>query len=627
MSFTSNIHITKTFPGVLYDATETSGTWHEDHEISGAKYQAANAKFNEAMGQWFSVDTTKPAYASVQNTDGSTSYLYMPPTTSGWATWQGAGQPVSYYAVNYGMTQSDTTGAINTPALAAAIAAAIADPGNTGAIVHIPAGTYKLNGTITISDPTGKSGLGLVITGASGGTTLSQKANVDIFDISPWTGGTGVRIKDLYLQYGVGAGVSGNTAVNVNTSGGNSAENITCERVYFDNCPMAFSAGPNSLQCGLLDCTIDYHNSSLNGQTAVSLGGSENFVRGCVIRQSKGNSPSGCIGVYVTGAMTCYVSDTHISHFQTGVRIVGGPTVETYFTNVHIDAWTTAVQIAPTANTGQIYEIHFSNCTFSLSNDSTTLASSGVTIGTDGGPNSNVAGIFFDNCSVFGFLNAGLEIDAGQNIVVTGGQYSSNGQNPSSTPYIGAGIAIRGGTEITIAGVDCSGISYYWQNVLKEGMTFVTQPYGITVNDLTSEVIIAGCNVTANATNGIVVSSEAQLFPSNILIRGCDASGYSSYGTAINIKPGETKVEVTDCAGYNDRGSQAVLQSTIPPPTNPISNVSFGYYGPIAFYVTGSGHVTIDGVDSNLTDGGYTLSPGETASSAGTATHFLAVGK
>ncbi len=110
-------------------------------------------------------------------------------------------------------------------------------------------------------------------------------------------------------------------------------------------------------------------------------------------------------------------------------------------------------------------------------------------------------------------------------------------------------------------------------------------------------------------------------------IRGCDASSYSSYGAAIHVLSGETTIEVTDCAGYNDRGSNAVLQNTIPPPANPISNISFGYYGPIAFYVKGAGNVTIDGNNTNLTDGGYTLAPGESASIAGTATHFLAVGK
>jgi hypothetical protein len=320
---------------------------------------------------------------------------------------------------------------------------------------------------------------------------------------------------------------------------------------------------------------------------------------------------------------TSFISNTHVSHFQTGVQILGG-TQEAFLTNVHVDAFYTAVVIVPNANTGQIYEVHLSNCTLSLGNDS-DAQTSGVIIGTDGGLNTNVSAIFLDNCSVLGFENAGLEIDGGQNIVVTGGQYASNGQNPDSTPYIGAGIAITGGTQITISGADCSGISYYWKNVLETGST--TQPYGITVNNTASNVTIVGCNLRGNATNGIVVANEAEFFPTDIFIRDCNVSGYSSYGMAIKVLGGETSVEATDCAGYNDLGSGAVLQSTIPPPANPISNVSFSYFGPIAFYVKGAGAVTIDGVNTNLTDGGYTLGPGETASIAGTATHFLAVGK
>ncbi len=625
----ANVPVAGTYPAVEFQPTETSSVYHTDQEFTDGSgnshmYRTYNAQYNGFAWTTLSGGSSE-AYATVQDPDGSIHYYSnFNPATSifepTWASWFGSGNNAIYNAVDYGMTESDD-GTLNAPALQAAIAAAIASPGHTGATVHIPAGMYKLKGTITIS---GESGRGLVVTGASGGTTLSQKDNLDIFDISSWGGGTGVRFKDLYLQYGVGAGASENIAVNVDSSGGSSAENITCERVYFDNCPTAFATGPNSLQCGLLDCTIDYYNAGVPNQVAVSLNGSENFVRGCVIRQPVGNSPLGCTGIQLYGPVSCFISDTHVSDFQTGIQIVGG-TYEAFLTNLRVDAYCTAVAIAPLSDTGTIYDVHFSNCTLSLENSS-TAQSSGVTIGTAGGPNSNVAGIYFDNCAVQGFANAGLEIDNGQNIVVTGGQYASNGQNPNSTPYIGAGIAITEGTDITITGADCSGISYLWQNQINSGMS-TPQPYGITVNNAASHVTIVGCNLTSNAINGAVVSNEAEFFPSNIFIRDCDASGYSSYGTAINIKAGETTVEVTDCVGYNDQGPNAVLQSTIPPPANPISNFSFGYFGPIAFYVKGAGDVTIDGVNTNLTDGGYTLGPGETASIAGTATHFLAVGK
>lgn len=593
MSFTSNVTITKSYPGVLYNASEASGVYHEDHEISGARYHVANATYNESNGTWSNKDTTQPAYATVQNTDGSTSYLYKPPTVGSWTTWQGAGQPVSYYAVNYGMTSTDSTGDVNTPALKAAIAAAIADPGNTAATVHLPAGSYNLNDTIKIMNQSGK---GLVVKGASGGTTLVQTAStpVDMFEVNSWTGGPGVRFEDLYLSYPttITSLSSPVYAVNLNTSGTARAENVTCERVYFDSCPGAFRTGPNALQCGLLNCTVDYENTNLANQVAVTLGGSQDFVRGCVIRQPIDNSPSGCTGILINAVMTCFITDTHVSDFQTGIQI--SDNAETvFFSNVRVEAWNTALAIAPSSSQSTIYDVHFSNCTLALESGS-TARTSGITIGTGGGANSNVSSIFFDSCDVFGFANAGLEIDGGQDIVVTGGQYSSNGQNATASPYIGAGIAITGGNAITISGADCSGISNYW---LKLNGTGSAQPYGITINELssnnpTSDVTIIGCNVNGNATNGIVVANQPNLFPSNIYIRACDASGYSSYSAAIDVLSGESLVQATDCPGYNDR-NQPLNGGAAPTSGTSASTCSTPYFGPSTVTFSNSSSLTV----------------------------------
>jgi hypothetical protein len=35
MSFTTNVEITKAYPGVLYNASESLMAYHEDHEING----------------------------------------------------------------------------------------------------------------------------------------------------------------------------------------------------------------------------------------------------------------------------------------------------------------------------------------------------------------------------------------------------------------------------------------------------------------------------------------------------------------------------------------------------------------------------------------------------------------
>lgn len=53
MSFTTNIQIQKTYPAAVYEpdtSVETDGVWHEDHEIDGVMYRAANATFDEMLG-------------------------------------------------------------------------------------------------------------------------------------------------------------------------------------------------------------------------------------------------------------------------------------------------------------------------------------------------------------------------------------------------------------------------------------------------------------------------------------------------------------------------------------------------------------------------------------------------
>jgi hypothetical protein len=100
---------------------------------------------------WSLKNSSQPAYARTQNTDGSTSYLYMPANSSPWSTsaWLGTGQPLIYHAVNYGMSPTNTAGT-NTAALQAALNAAFSSSSATGGIVFIPPGVYQIAGTISL---------------------------------------------------------------------------------------------------------------------------------------------------------------------------------------------------------------------------------------------------------------------------------------------------------------------------------------------------------------------------------------------------------------------------------------------------------------------------------------------
>jgi hypothetical protein len=123
--FPTNVEIQKIYPATKYEPNdpthEPAGVWHEDHEIDGVMYRAANAKFDENSKKWSFATPGQAAYALVQNTDGSTSYLHMPVNApSPWLTsaWQGTGQPLVFHAVNYGVSPNNSD---NTAALTAAI--------------------------------------------------------------------------------------------------------------------------------------------------------------------------------------------------------------------------------------------------------------------------------------------------------------------------------------------------------------------------------------------------------------------------------------------------------------------------------------------------------------------------
>jgi hypothetical protein len=212
-----------------------------------------------------------------------------------------------------------------------------------------------------------------------------------------------------------------------------------------------------------------------------------------------------------------------------------------------------------------------------------------------------------------------MNITGGDSIEVLGGFYSCNGTGASPPfAYSQTGIAITGTSSgVRVTGVACNN-TVYDTYTSPPAFATATQKNGVYISGGASSVRVLSCDLTGNLSYGAFITGGV----TNIFVKHCDFTGLAN---PINVVTAGANVQVTDCPGYNDQAT--VLQNSIPPPSNPITNASFGYYGPIAFYIKGAGHVTIDGVDTNLTDGGYTLSSGETASIAGTATHFLAVGK
>jgi parallel beta-helix repeat protein len=239
----------------------------------------------------------------------------------------------------------------------------------------------------------------------------------------------------------------------------------------------------------------------------------------------------------------------------------------------------------------------------------------------------------------------GIYITAGTDIQLIGVHCSGNGTSTDSPN--GIGINIDGAaTDIRIAGAICNG-------PVLGSSSGITQAYGISVNGATG-VVIDGCSALGNAQYGIyltavndVTVSNCDLFyesaaastggialngsspgSSNIFVRGCNISGFSGFSDAVNASTpgGLSKVEVTNCAGYNDLAVR--LRFTSPGAGVMFNGVTYGYYGPTAFYINTTGIVSIDGYSTNLKSGSYVLHPGEYAevASGSVISTFLMIG-
>ncbi len=607
--FPSNVEVQKPWPAVQYEPNdvthEPAGVWHEDHEIDGVMYRAANAKFDDqGTKMWSLVSSGKPAYAMAQNTDGSFNYLYMPKNSLPWPTsaWLGTGQPLIYHAVNYGMSPNNTD---NTAALRAALTAAF---NGGGGIVLIPAGVYQINGTISFNY-TGIPGndRGIIIAGGGGTAELVQNGYVDTFSFTSLTSGRGVRFRDLRISYVKPTGSPPPQPYAIRTA---DCVNITCEGVYFSGCP-AFINDNRSNGCGLFDCTIDYGNG-VAGVTLVYLTGSQDFVDHCRFSQTpqgggKGG-PSGVVGIVIQTASVPYVSNTHFADLDTAIWVQGGSNslLRATLSNVSCECWTYGLRIQPASASVAIYQVFVNDCDFARAPDSNAV-SPGAFIDTNGGVSTNVSDIFFSNCMSHDWAGPGMQINGGQDVQVIGGRFGSNASDPSM--LTSGGIAVTGPAQnVTIVGADCKGAIPPYSSEPPTGI----QPYGISVTGTVIAMQVRGCDLSDNGPN-----NNQPLYVAN-------------HGTDLRV---------TDCVGYNDRLPPAnVLSSGVGPPALLFSNISrwpnasTGWYGPIAFYVWG-GDVTsieIDGITTGLTSGGFTLGPGEFASigvGEQGQPNFLAVGK
>lgn len=176
--------------------------------------------------------------------------------------------------------------------------------------------------------------------------------------------------------------------------------NVSCERVWFANCLQPLYVDSDSLQCGLVNCTINYF-SGPNDQVMISLNGAEDYVHDCVIQQQDEHDggPTECTGILIGPASDPYVTNTQIAAFEIGVAIQGGGVnlLRARLTNVMCACHSSAVYIQPTAAGQNIFQVFFEGCTFERGKHSVEVTP-GVYVDTNGGDSDTVSDIIFNNC-------------------------------------------------------------------------------------------------------------------------------------------------------------------------------------------------------------------------------------
>ncbi len=570
------------YPGLEYipGSPESDGIYHEDREIDGALWRVYNATFDGSQWSYPSGSPSDLAYALVQNTDGSISFKTYS-GSSPWATtdWVGSDNHTVFNAADYGMVPGGDPGD-NATFLQNAINDAAAGGGGR---VFIPAGGYPISGTIVVpatQDGTSMTpAVGILIEGCSGSTQLAQNGSGPIFSMTGDNSRRGVILRNLRLSYAIPQPTI--FAVYAESDG------VICEDCYFEHCPAMYMGGGHN---GLLSCTIfyDVDTGETDDATMIYMTGADNFVALCYIYQKPihDGGPTGCVGIQIASASEPRISDTNINEFNTGIKVTGSTAnpIHGLFSNLACESYTYGAWIQPAGVNDLIYELFFTGCVFQRAHHATeytTPVPTGVYVdvyrsGDTVGATQNVSDIFFDNCMSHDWAGPGMLITLGQDITVAGGRYGQNATDSSMTTS-GAIAVTDAAVRVSIVGADCyASIPPYDSQPSADG----PQPYGISVTGAVVGMQVRSCNLTGSASGPLYTPTNG------------------------------TDLRVTDCVGYND--VVTVPTTTAPANGTTFSAPSYGYYGPVTFYVSGGSglSVLIDNHSTSLASGSFILNPG-----------------
>jgi hypothetical protein len=548
-------------------------------------------------------------------------------------------------------------GSANQAALQAAVNAAQTAGGGVILIPSIKNAAYPINGQITLgTNLSPPSAVSVIFAGTGQGeggqATLLKVADdgmtpddSDLFVID--TGGVegdadvgGITFQDLQIEYVTGTYTKAPAAIHI--AGG---QNVRILRCLFTDCPRGVWF-EHSLQCSMLECTATNDN---NAGTVVTHGGNtdekldsiETHINNCLFRTK---SDSG-IAMKFISCEHVRVINTRLEGYQQGIVVTPGPNhgniQKVYLDNIScfpssdVSTVGAAVIIQPTGGK-YVKRMWFGKCEFTAPDLGTMYDGAGIVIdpvnGSGGG--GHIDQIRFVDCYSCLWNGPGMDIIGGTNIEILGGYYSCNGVSlspPNSLPS--AGIALTGTTSGSAApvGVRITGAACNNSILSEANFEPATQEIGIYVSGSSSSVRIQGCDLTGNLQYGAQVlgPSSGTSLPTNIFIRHCDFTGLAS---PLHVSGLVSNVQVTDCPGYNDQAT--ALTTSSPAAATVFNGVTYGYYGPVAFYASGGSGVllSVDGHSTGLGSGGFVLGPGENseitlATGGHLPTTFVMVGK
>jgi hypothetical protein len=527
-----------------------------------------------------------------------------------------------------------------------------------GGTILIPSGTYYIDGAITInpdsSSPSQTGPFALNIVGTGETVLVQVQAGADIFDVDINVPGTSpdlgaIVFQDLIFQYDYEQGATTGIAISLgNDASYHGSHNVHLMRLTFIDCPKAVLLA-NTLQASIFDCLITYTaayagTSSPVGITLGQLTGSNNALQtyiGDVRLESvtvNDGGPGGT-GILIEHCDQLRVVNADVENFETGVAIIplaGEPgqdehVAHLYFSNLTVFSQTTD----DTGATGQsllvqaqgsayVTQAIFEGCTFqAVIDEPTSYLGAGVLV--DGSMSTGVLDqIRFVSCYSSNWPGIGMQVIGGQNIEVIGGAYSCNG---SESAPLSAGLSILGTTEnARIVGVTCNNSTI---DADDGSVPTPVQQYGLHIDKLPTtsgptNVTVVGCAFDSNLQNGVYIGAGTAIFirNSNVINSGVAPMAFGSSLLGVTV---------TYCPGYNDR--TITLASALP--SGAFNGANFGYYGPVTFYISGSGITAINitnnpalpGVGTGLVQGAFRLDANQwgKVTSTGSVT-FLMIG-